>query len=113
MVQISRWSFINEIQFKFETLDPTFTVPMKITWRTGSGDAVLSEGFSVKLNDVSGGDKPCKDVIVEKSSETRDFTFAVDAWKYDEMSTSATHDSRMRRLASSQMMDVDHINRRQ
>jgi hypothetical protein len=53
MVQISRWNFVNELQWKFEKLDRKFIIPMQIVWRDGKGDTIFEEGFSIELNDVT------------------------------------------------------------
>jgi hypothetical protein len=84
-VSLSRWSFVNELQWTYATNARSFPIPMTVTWRDATGEPLLSEGFSIKLNDVSQEESPCKDFTVRSETKTRDYMFAVDAWKYEEM----------------------------
>jgi hypothetical protein len=61
MVQINRWNFVQDIQFKFGTTKKSFAIPLKIVWRDGAGLEILSESFSIEVNDVSGQENTCKD----------------------------------------------------
>ena len=103
MIQINRWNFVNEIQWKFGTLKSKFIIPMKVTWRDGKGQSIIEEGFSLELNDISNSDKPCKDATAIKKGDTRDFLFNIDAWKYMD---STTNEERQQRHIEN-TLDID------
>lgn len=60
---------------------------MKVVWRDGADQEILSESFPIKVKDISGQESACKDFTVTKQAETRDFLFAMDAWKLYEDTT--------------------------
>jgi hypothetical protein len=106
-VLISRWSFIQDIQFKFGTNEKSFVIPLKIVWRDGAGSEILSESFNIELNDISGQESTCKAFYVTKLTETRDYMFAMEPWKlYDSMP--GMEDEKRQKLWIDQTLDIYH-----
>jgi hypothetical protein len=42
MVQMSRWQFVNELQFTYDTLESEVDIEMELNLRDASGEALLT-----------------------------------------------------------------------
>jgi hypothetical protein len=111
MVMISRWQFVNDLQFKYSELSDSFDIQLQINLRDGSGEPLLTESFTLRLTDVSGEGSDCQEVSATNIGNVRDYMFAIESWKYDaEMDMSTTDSTMMNDTYSyDQDMMYDHM----